>query len=79
MRITANDIVKLAIVLKSTVSRVLNNYPNIKESTRQEVLKQLKSLTLKLILDAHSKGCGKFALTFINFQKRSEKTISLKE
>lgn len=44
MRITVNDIAKLANVSQSTVSKVLNGYPNVKESTKQEVMKTIKEL-----------------------------------
>ena len=36
------DIAKLAGVGVSTVSRVLNNHPDVKESTREKVLEIIK-------------------------------------
>lgn len=36
------DIAKLAQVGVSTVSRVLNNHPDVKESTRQKILEVIK-------------------------------------
>jgi LacI family transcriptional regulator len=43
-RISAYDVANKARVSQSTVSRVLNNYPHIKESTRQKVLVAIKEL-----------------------------------
>lgn len=43
-RISAYDVAKKAGVSQSTVSRVLNNYTHIKESTRQKVLEAIKEL-----------------------------------
>jgi len=37
--VTINDIAKLANVSKSTVSRVINNYPDVNEKTRQRIIK----------------------------------------
>ncbi|QTL99046.1 substrate-binding domain-containing protein [Iocasia frigidifontis] len=36
---TINDIAKLANVSKSTVSRVINNYPDVNEKTKQKIIK----------------------------------------
>ncbi|MTI59681.1 MAG: LacI family transcriptional regulator [Firmicutes bacterium] len=36
---TINDIAKLAKVSKSTVSRVINNYPDVNDETRQKIIK----------------------------------------
>jgi LacI family transcriptional regulator len=44
MRITVNDIAKATKVSQSTVSKVLNNYPKVKESTRLKVLKAIEEL-----------------------------------
>ncbi|WP_257347284.1 LacI family DNA-binding transcriptional regulator [Pseudalkalibacillus decolorationis] len=44
MRITVNDIAKAAKVSQSTVSKVLNNYPKVKESTRLKVLNAIEEL-----------------------------------
>lgn len=38
MKITSEEIAKLANVSRSTVSRVINNYENVPESTREKVL-----------------------------------------
>ena len=38
----SNDIAKIAGVSRSTVSRVINNYPNVPEETRQKVLKVIE-------------------------------------
>ncbi|WP_408008298.1 LacI family DNA-binding transcriptional regulator [Pseudalkalibacillus sp. A8] len=44
MKITVNDIARVAKVSQTTVSRVLNNYPQIKESTRKRVLDAIDEL-----------------------------------
>lgn len=38
----SNDIARIAGVSRSTVSRVINNYPNVPEETRQKVLEVVK-------------------------------------
>ena len=35
----SSDIAKIAGVSRSTVSRVINNYPNVPEETREKVLR----------------------------------------
>lgn len=42
VKLTINEIAKLANVSKSTVSKVLNNYPGINKKTREKVLKIVK-------------------------------------
>lgn len=44
MRVSAYDVAKKAGVSQSTVSRVLNNYPFIKEGTRKKVLAAIEEL-----------------------------------
>jgi len=39
---TINDIAKIANVSKATVSKVINNYPGVKEETKKHVLKVIK-------------------------------------
>jgi LacI family transcriptional regulator len=43
-RITTEDVARIAGVSQSTVSRVLNNYPYIKENTREKVLAVIDEL-----------------------------------
>ena len=42
MKITSEEIARLANVSRSTVSRVINNYPNVPEKTRQKVLEVIQ-------------------------------------
>ena len=42
MGITSQEIARLANVSRSTVSRVINHYPNVPEETRQKVLKVIR-------------------------------------
>jgi LacI family transcriptional regulator len=44
MKVTEHDIAKMAGVSQTTVSRVLNNYPSVKASTRQKVLSAIKEI-----------------------------------
>ncbi len=46
-RVTVKDVAKRAGVSQTTVSRVLNNFPVIKESTRQKVLDAIQELGFK--------------------------------
>jgi len=59
MRVTVNDIAKAAKVSQTTVSRVLNNHPYIKESTRQKVLKAIEELNFSPDSVARSMITGK--------------------
>jgi LacI family transcriptional regulator len=43
-KVTVNDVAKEAGVSQATVSRVLNNHPHIKKSTREKVLAAIKDL-----------------------------------
>lgn len=42
MRITSEEIARLAHVSRSTVSRVINNYPNVPDETRKKVMAVIK-------------------------------------
>lgn len=44
MKITVHDIAVKAGVSQSTVSKVLNNYPNLKSATRQKVIQAIEEL-----------------------------------
>ena len=48
------DIARLSSVSRSTVSRVINNHPNVKESTRQRVLEIIKQYEFKPNLAARA-------------------------
>lgn len=41
-RVTANDIARIARVSRSTISRVVNDYPNVPEDTRQRVMEVIR-------------------------------------
>ncbi|MCM3716109.1 LacI family transcriptional regulator [Alkalihalobacillus oceani] len=43
-RVTSKDVAKKAGVSQATVSRVINNYPHMKQSTREKVLKAIQEL-----------------------------------
>lgn len=44
MKVTVRDIANKAGVSQSTVSKVLNNYPNLKDSTRKKVMQAIEEL-----------------------------------
>ncbi|MET3504566.1 LacI family DNA-binding transcriptional regulator [Halalkalibacter oceani] len=54
MKITVNEIAKRAGVSQSTVSKVMNNYPQIKASTRQKVMAAIEELNFTPDLIARS-------------------------
>ena len=45
------DIAKISGVGVSTVSRVLNNHPDVKESTRERVLAVIRESTIEKVLE----------------------------
>lgn len=47
--IKIDDIARLAGYSKSTVSKVINNYPGIPESTKEKIMKVIKNMNLNLI------------------------------
>ncbi|MGE5598784.1 MAG: LacI family DNA-binding transcriptional regulator, partial [Bacteroidota bacterium] len=47
MKVTIADVAKLAGVSGTAVSRVLNNYPDIKDETRQKVLDAIAKLNYR--------------------------------
>ena len=49
MNITSEEIAKLANVSRSTVSRVINHYPNVPEETRIKVMDVIKKYGISLI------------------------------
>ena len=64
----SNDIAKIAGVSRSTVSRVINNYPNVPEETRQKVLKVIKEYdyvphaSARMLAGAKNKVIGLFII-----------------
>lgn len=68
-RITSNDIARNCGVSRSTVSRVINNYPNVPEATRQRVMEAIKShnyfplLSGQLLTGMPNKTIGLFWLS----------------
>lgn len=59
MAITLEEIAKLSDVSRSTVSRVINGDPNVKEETRQRVLKVIERINFQPNLAARSLAAGR--------------------
>lgn len=59
MAITLEEIAKLSNVSRSTVSRVINGDPNVKEETRRRVLKVIDSVNFQPNLAARSLAAGR--------------------
>lgn len=55
---TIEDVARLSGVSKSTVSRVLNNHPNVKEKTRRLVLRAMRQLNYKPNIHARRFASG---------------------
>jgi len=55
---TIEDVARLSGVSKSTVSRVLNNHPNVKEKTRKIVLEAMRQLNYKPNIHARRFASG---------------------
>ncbi len=68
-RINSTEIAKLAGVSRSTVSRVINNYPNVPEATRERVMRIIKEnhyypqLSGKMLTSQKSGTIGLFWVT----------------
>lgn len=64
----SNEIAKLAGVSRSTVSRVINNYPNVPEETRQKVIEIIKKhnyvphASARMLAGGKSKSIGLFII-----------------
>lgn len=50
----SKDIARIAGVSRSTVSRVINNYPNVPPETKEKVLKVIRNIIMFLTLQ---QGC----------------------
>lgn len=59
MSLTIKDIAKFAGVSHTTVSRVINNYPNVKPETREKILGLIKDLNFSPHISARSLSSGK--------------------
>lgn len=81
MVVSINDVAKRAGVAVSTVSKVLNNYPNVSEATREKVRKSVEELNYvpNMIASAlSSKNNKRVALVvFINNQRQAIDEINM--
>lgn len=59
MPLTLEDVAKMVGVSRSTVSRVINNEPNVNDETRQKVEKVIKELNFQPNLAARGLAAGK--------------------
>ena len=68
-RINSTEIARLAGVSRSTVSRVINNYPNVPEATREHVMRIIREnhyypqLSGKMLMGKRSRTIGLFWVT----------------
>ena len=58
MPMTLEDIARLSGVSRSTVSRVINGNPNVKEDTRDKVMEIIQSINFQPNLAARSLAAG---------------------
>jgi len=77
LEINSEEIAKLAHVSRSTVSRVINNYPNVPKKTRDKVMKVIEeynyypNLSAQILAGKNTKTIGLF---FINRGHLAEET-----
>lgn len=80
--VTIKDVAKKAGVAISTVSKVLNNYPNVKEETREKVLEAIQELGFvpnSIASALSSKQSGRIALLMdVNRQTQAIDEISMR-
>ena len=66
-----SDIAKLSGVSKATVSRVLNNNPNVKNETRERIIKVIGHVdsveNSKNVREKRNNSCGKSVHNFWTF------------
>ena len=78
----SSDIAKLAGVSRSTVSRVINNYSNVPEETREKVLKVIKEYeyvphaSARMLAGSKNRVIGLFIIDMVHKEKGMKNRIT---
>lgn len=75
MRATIDDVARMAGTSPKTVSRVLNNEPNVRGSTRQQVLDAMASLKYRPLTSARSLATNRSFMVGLLYDNRSPSYI----
>lgn len=75
MRATIDDVARLAGTSPKTVSRVLNNEPNVRESTRKQVLDAISALKYRPLASARSLATHRSFMVGLLYDNRSPSYI----
>lgn len=75
IRVTIDDVARAAGASTKTVSRVLNNEPNVRESMRQRVLAAVSSLNYRPLASARSLATNRSLMISLLYDNRSPSYI----
>lgn len=75
MRATIDDVARVAGTSPKTVSRVLNNEPNVRESTRRQVLDAISALKYRPLASARSLATNRSFMVGLLYDNRSPSYI----
>ncbi|MBU6418015.1 MAG: LacI family DNA-binding transcriptional regulator [Xanthomonadaceae bacterium] len=75
MRATIDDVARVAGTSRKTVSRVLNNEPNVRESTRRQVLDTISALKYRPLTSARSLATNRSFMVGLLYDNRSPSYI----
>jgi LacI family transcriptional regulator len=75
MRATIDDVARVAATSRKTVSRVLNNEPNVRESTRKQVLDAIAALKYRPLTSARSLATNRSFMIGLLYDNRSPSYI----
>lgn len=75
MRVTIDDVAQTAGTSTKTVSRVLNNEPNVREVTRQRVLQAIAALKYRPLASARSLATNRSFMVGLLYDNRSPSYI----
>ncbi|HJR09883.1 MAG TPA: LacI family DNA-binding transcriptional regulator [Rhodanobacteraceae bacterium] len=75
MRATIDDVARVAGTSRKTVSRVLNNEPNVRESTRRQVMDTISALKYRPLTSARSLATNRSFMVGLLYDNRSPSYI----
>jgi LacI family transcriptional regulator len=75
MRATIDDVARVAGTSRKTVSRVLNNEPNVREATRKQVLDAINALKYRPLASARSLATNRSFMVGLLYDNRSPSYI----